>query len=328
VLVSGARTITCRDVCLLSDEGADGLVYEGRSDDYYDVQGVAARLVIKECYPLGAVSSLARVGDALVMSDGAPVSDMAAFARCAKRFGDAFVHQVKLFVEAAPEHTAVPVGVYEANSTVYTISEIPCGVTFDKAVARGLPLAAALRALALLCEVLDRYHQQGFLYLGLKPSNILLTSCGGDSAGSFTEGVRLFEFDTVVKAENVSDPDTLISASGNWSAPEQSFARMGEVSRASDGYSIGAILFWLVTGYPPASDEVIHACGKWGLPRGAVRHPGLKGADARAMDAICRILDKTLVCAPEDRCHNIGLLAADLRDLAGHKAASAPRYAL
>lgn len=92
-------------------------------------------------------------------------------------------------------------------------------------------------------------------------------------------------------------------------SPEQAQGRLDLLGPASDVYSLGAMLFMLLTGMPPVEGadaaEVLRKVHK-----GEIRAPRqLKPQTSRALDAICR---KAMSIRPADRYASALALAADI----------------
>lgn len=84
------------------------------------------------------------------------------------------------------------------------------------------------------------FHEQGYLHLDIKPSNIFILKDVSDL-------VFLYDFDSVVKKEDITKGDTSYSA--NWAAPEQiDPMRYCQIGENSDIYAIGEILFFRLFG--------------------------------------------------------------------------------
>ncbi len=152
-----------------------------------------------------------------------------------------------------------------------------------------------------VCNTLAYAHARGVLHRDLKPDNVML--------GGFGE-VHVVDWG-LVKRIGTSDPgdeasgeapllapgDTQmgqVAGTVGYMSPEQHAGRIDALGRASDVYSLGAILYHVLTGGPPSAGRVV------------LRGPRVPPA----LDAICR---RALEPEPSDRYPDAGALAADVR---------------
>jgi eukaryotic-like serine/threonine-protein kinase len=122
------------------------------------------------------------------------------------------------------------------------------------ALVQGGPLLALKAAgyLKAIAEAIEFAHRQGTLHRDLKPSNILID--GFDQP-------RVTDFGLAKRIE----ADAQLTATGSlmgtpsYMSPEQAGASGGKVGPASDVYSLGTVLYELVTGRPPFLGESLIA---------------------------------------------------------------------
>src|SRR5688500_15471694 len=104
----------------------------------------------------------------------------------------------------------------------------------------------AARLIATCPRAVQHGHRRGVLHRDLKPANILLDVDGVPHVTDFGVAKRL-------DSEAIS-PGTLtgtLLGTPAYMAPEQAAGKVRDITTAADIYSLGAILYHLVTGRPP-----------------------------------------------------------------------------
>lgn len=137
-------------------------------------------------------------------------------------------------------------GLYEGNNTIYILMSCDNGVSYDEV--KNESLKDILKTSLAVTKALSAYHRAGYLHLDIKPNNILVIP-------ETKELVKLFDFDSVVKKEELKD--FRLSYSPNWSAPELiDKSRNYLICEATDIYSIGAMVFnKIFNEYPTSKDR-------------------------------------------------------------------------
>jgi eukaryotic-like serine/threonine-protein kinase len=129
-----------------------------------------------------------------------------------------------------------------------------------------LPARVATRLVEQLADAMDYAHQRGILHRDLKPGNILLQFGGSraefkpdDTAHLELQAARAKITDFgLAKRLDVDSGQTRsgdVIGTPNYMAPEQGEGRIKDLGPATDVYSLGAILYELLTGRPPFNAE-------------------------------------------------------------------------
>jgi tRNA A-37 threonylcarbamoyl transferase component Bud32 len=107
-----------------------------------------------------------------------------------------------------------------------------------------LPPQRAARYVQIIAEAIHFAHQRGTLHRDLKPQNVLIDAADQPRITDFGLA-KLMEHDSVLTQSGV------VMGSPSYMPPEQAAGRHGEIGPPSDVYSLGAMLYELLTGRPP-----------------------------------------------------------------------------
>ena len=141
----------------------------------------------------------------------------------------------------------------EQKSRPYIVMEYVKGQTLDRLMQTVglLPISDTLKIASRICDALEYMHRQGVIHRDLKPSNIMVCDDGTlrimDFGIAKTEAMRRITFGGF--SPTMGTPDYM--------APEQIKGKRGD--QRTDIYSLGAILYEMVTGQVPFQGPNVYA---------------------------------------------------------------------
>jgi serine/threonine protein kinase len=133
----------------------------------------------------------------------------------------------------------------ETNGWRYFGMKMIVGETLSYRMNAGpLPQREAARIVQRVARAIHYAHERGVIHRDLKPANIMLDAAGDPHVTDFGLAKRSARGNTLTTTG-------AILGTPSYMAPEQAAGGRGEVSPASDVFSLGAILYALLTGRPP-----------------------------------------------------------------------------
>jgi serine/threonine protein kinase len=189
----------------------------------------------------------------------------------------------------------------ETGGFFFLLMEFVDGVNLRQAMEAGrFTPAQALALVPRICEALQFAHDEGILHRDIKPENILLDARGRVKIVDF--GIAKFLGDK--RAEGTLTGSGLAVGTPHYMAPEQ-LEHPQEVDQRADIYSLGVVLYEMLTGE---------------LPIGRFAPPSQKASmDPRVDDVVLRTLEKER----ERRQHNAAELKTEVEQITAHTSAQA-----
>ena len=184
------------------------------------------------------------------------------------------------------------------------------GMTLREMIARGaVDIRRALGIMVQVTDALTAAHEAGVVHRDLKPENIIVNATGLAKVLDF--GVAKLRAQPESDAGTIKDTDPgTIVGTASYMAPEQALGR--PVDERSDIFSVGSILYELITGHRAFSGHSVVDT----LHRTIYSEPApIASSRGDAPRELIRIVRRTLAKDPEDRYQSMKDLSIDLRDL-------------
>ncbi len=209
----------------------------------YDIQG---RFVLEELIGMGGMAAVFRARQTSVNRHVAikliPADDPILVERFEREAG----HVCKL-------RNGHNVTMYDFGHTqdgyVFLAMELLDGETLGERLLKGqLSIETSLKIVDQICQALGEAHEMGIVHRDIKPENIFLVSFEGDN--SF---VKVLDFGIAKSLDSQAYPSLTgvgrIIGTPRYMSPEQILG--DEIDQRSDIYSLGCVLYQLLSGRPP-----------------------------------------------------------------------------
>jgi PAS domain S-box-containing protein len=216
-------------------------------------------------------------------------------------------HEYSLAAELEPAWAAKPLALTRHEGRTILVLADPGGEPLDRVLERDkeqpLDLARLLRIAINLARALGHAHQRGLIHKDLKPENVLVDDTGNVWLTGFGIASRL------PRERQSPEPPEFIAGTLAYMAPEQTGRMNRSMDTRSDLYSLGVILYQMLTGVLPfaAADplEWVHC---------HIARKPVAPADRRAVpEPLSAINMRLLAKNAEERYQTAAGLEADVR---------------
>ena len=163
-----------------------------------------------------------------------------------------------------------------------------------------MPLPQIVPTLASVAEALEYAHQQGVVHRDIKPANIMITK---------ERLVKVMDFGIAKMASSNKTQTDIVLGTPTYMSPEQIAGK--KVDGRSDVFSVGVVLFELLTGQPPFTADNLSAL-LFAIAHHP--HPDLHTLRPDLPPIFQEVVNRALQKELPQRYRRAGELAQDLRD--------------
>ena len=136
----------------------------------------------------------------------------------------------------------------EENNSPYIVMELITGESLRQLLQKGLiPQARALEIVEGILQALEYSHKEGIVHRDIKPGNIMITDSGD---------IKVMDFGIARATDDISATMTNtwnVVGTAQYLSPEQATGEMAD--GRSDLYSLGCLMYELLTGRPPFTGD-------------------------------------------------------------------------
>jgi len=210
-----------------------------------------------------------------------------------------FLKEAKRVAELHHPHIVDIYDVIEEGNDIYLVFEFVAGKTIEEILneKRKIEVKEAIEIIKQVCEALKYAHSKGIIHRDIKPSNIIVDNSGWVKVMDF--GIAREAKDTFSR---ISGKDT--SGTLAYMSPEQ---HLGQYDERSDIYSLGVMLYEMLTGELPFKGPDFYTQKKENV------YKRIKDIIPEIPEPIGQIIEKSLHPEKEKRFNDIDTLMRAFR---------------
>ncbi|HEY7328718.1 MAG TPA: tetratricopeptide repeat protein [Gemmataceae bacterium] len=193
----------------------------------------------------------------------------------------------------------------------FSLEFVEGGSLHGKMEGKPLTPQSAAKIMVALCQAMHFAHEHNIIHRDLKPANILLTPDGVPKITDFGLAKRLEE-----NEESSQTKTGTLMGTPSYMSPEQAEGRTHDIGPLSDQYTLGAILYELLTGRPPFLGATLLETIQQVRNQEPVPPTQLQATTPKDLEIICL---KGLQKDAKKRYRHAGEMADDLQRFLNHE---------
>jgi len=191
----------------------------------------------------------------------------------------------------------------EENNSPYIVMELITGESLRQLLQKGLiPQARALEIVEGILQALEYSHKEGIVHRDIKPGNIMITDSGD---------IKVMDFGIARATDDIGATMTNtwnVVGTAQYLSPEQATGEMAD--GRSDLYSLGCLMYELLTGRPPFTGDTPVSIAYQHVSSPVTPASQVKPGLSTDID---RMLEVVLSKDPNNRYQDATAMLADLR---------------